>query len=70
MPTHSTVTNLVIILIFESVSILVLWALILIFKNIVVGGAPVAHTCNPRYSGDRHHEDHDPREIVHETLSQ
>jgi hypothetical protein len=29
------------------------------FKNINSSRAPVAHTCNPSYSGRRNREDHD-----------
>jgi hypothetical protein len=30
---------------------------------------PVAHTYNPSYSGDSDQKDHQPRQMVHKTLS-
>jgi hypothetical protein len=42
-------------------------------KNRKRSWVPVAHTCNPSYSGVRHQEDlssSKPRQIVHKTLSQ
>jgi hypothetical protein len=43
------------------------------FEDINFSQVPVAHTCNPRYSGGRDQEDHGSKStghIVHETLSQ